>query len=845
MSGNEAGRATPILKQSQDAVIAWSADDRLTAWDAAAEQLLGHCSEAAVGTAVARVWSAETFARIGAAADRFARGHDLSWFEGACVHKDGGFVEVAVQLASIRDPEGTFIGVSAVLRDISDRERLLAEEQSRWSAAFYSAPIGMALVAPDGDWIAVNRALCRLLAREESDLLTTNFQSLTHPADLDTDLAQVDKVLEGQIDGYEIEKRYLRPDETVVWALLSVSVVRDADGQPLYFVSQLQDITARKESDDELRRYAEQLSELARHDPLTGLRNYREFHSMLDHELDRGRRYRDEWSIVLFDLDGFTEINRRDRLEGDQVLHQVGTAIARVSRASDLAARIGGDEFALILPSTASEQAQLAAERISSEIARAGVASLSFGVASWPADGETKELLLLHADMRLQAATSRARQRSDVCARRTPESDGDPIDSIRQITSVARQYLSMDVAYLAEIDEVRQTFTTISGDGSSFGFSEGGVLELESSYCRRMLAGRVPHAVPAVANEPELAGLRITTEANIGSYLGVPVTLGNGHSYGTLCAVSHAATPALDENRVEVMQSLAGLIASSIEHDAQHLSARRSNGELAGMDALLSALTARDHYTGEHSQKVVELAVGVARRLGLADPQIHEVQQVGLLHDIGKVGIPDSILQKRGPLGEQEWRLMRQHPAIGARILAGTRTLAHLAPAVHAEHERFDGRGYPDGLRGTAIPLASRITFACDAYHAMTSDRPYRAALVPEHAKAELRAGAGGQFDPQVVDALLDVLGARPTEMPHTDHVDPPRDRRDVLMAETPRQTPLWEPRAVGGSPTAIGETRAVCRRCGAHTRAVVTHGSIGGTCGNCGSDELDLAPSP
>jgi PAS domain S-box-containing protein len=176
------------------------------------------------------------------------------------------------------------------------------------------------------------------------------------------------------------------------------------------------------------------------------------------------------------------------------------------------------------------------------------------------------------------------------------------------------------------------------------------------------------------------------------------------------------------------------------------------------LDALLAALDARDHYTGAHSEAVVDLSRAVALRLGLPERQVEEVTQTALLHDIGKVGIPDSVLLKAGPLTELEWELMREHPAIGARIVSGLKPLAHLAPAVRAEHERWDGAGYPDGLSGTVIPVASRITLACDAYHAMISDRPYRKALGHEMARERLQNNAGSQFDPDVVTALIDVL---------------------------------------------------------------------------------------
>jgi len=279
---------------------------------------------------------------------------------------------------------------------------------------------------------------------------------------------------------------------------------------------------------------------------------------------------------------------------------------------------------------------------------------------------------------------------------------------------------------------------------------------------------------------------------------------------------------------------------------AAHRRGVKSEIELAGINALLSALVSRDHYTGEHSRVVVRQAVAVARLLGLDEERSLEVEQVALLHDIGKVGIPDSVLQKRGPLNDQEWELMRQHPAIGARILAATETLSHLASAVKAEHERFDGEGYPDGLRGADIPLASRITFVCDAYHAMTSDRPYRPALSAEAARAELREHAGTQFDPDVVDALLatlDTEGADPEAVAGADVGVPTGGSETALDGRPPRAIPIWSPPGQELSQAPVGKVRAACRRCGSHVPAIVTRATLSGRCGNCGSHELDLLP--
>jgi two-component system cell cycle response regulator len=155
---------------------------------------------------------------------------------------------------------------------------------------------------------------------------------------------------------------------------------------------------------------------------------------------------------------------------------------------------------------------------------------------------------------------------------------------------------------------------------------------------------------------------------------------------------------------------------------------------------------------------VSELAVAVGDRLGMERSELIVLARAAELHDIGKVAIPDAILDKPEPLDDDDWAFMSQHTILGERIISSAPALAQVARIVRSSHEHFDGHGYPDSLAGDVIPLASRVILACDAYEAMTSDRPYAAARSDTEARAELRRCSGTQFDPGVVETLLEVL---------------------------------------------------------------------------------------
>ena len=233
------------------------------------------------------------------------------------------------------------------------------------------------------------------------------------------------------------------------------------------------------------------------------------------------------------------------------------------------------------------------------------------------------------------------------------------------------------------------------------------------------------------------------------------------------------ASPRVDRLRAEALAAARGLSSGEsalvgVLRDLEQERSRAAEAYRAVVGSLAAALEARDGYTGEHSNAVHDLSVAVASRLGLGVHEVAEVEAVALLHDIGKIGIPDGILHKPGPLTSEEWALMREHPVIGERILRPLPGLADVATAVRHEHERWDGTGYPDGLAGEDIPLASRIVLACDAYNALVSDRPYRQALSDQEATAELRRCTATQFDPAVVEALLACLAAPATPREHS-----------------------------------------------------------------------------
>ena len=382
-------------------------------------------------------------------------------------------------------------------------------------------------------------------------------------------------------------------------------------------------------------------------DGLTGLKTHRFFREALEGEWRRSARSGRPFSVIMMDLDRFKQVNDKGgHLEGDRVLAAVATLLDARSRQSNVVARYGGDEFAILMPETTTEQAEVLAERLRSVLQadhflHSHHVTASIGVASFPNHGPTPDDVLSVADS------------------------------------------GMYLAKHCDGNCVKTASLSIAADDA-----EG---------------------------DQEL----------LNAYLGVAVKrmFSNGHE-----AFHHY------RHRFEQMKPLWDTIT-----------------------ALAFAVEAKDPFMKDHVQKVSKLAAQVAIQAGLSETEIDYIRLAGIVHDIGKIHVPDPVRFKPTLLTAEEYEIMKTHAASGAKILEPLK-VTPLERIVRYHHEAFDGQGYPEGLKGDQIPLGARIITVADAFDAIVSDRAYRKARSVSQALAELRRCRGTQFDPLAVDALVRLM---------------------------------------------------------------------------------------
>ena len=387
-------------------------------------------------------------------------------------------------------------------------------------------------------------------------------------------------------------------------------------------------------------------------DALTGLNNHRKFQEKLASEIDKAQRTQTQTSIVIFDINNISQINKDfGAAKGDEIIKLVADKIKQGIRSNDSAARYGGDEVAIILPETNSAEAKYLAEYLTYSLScclvdDVGPIKVSVGIATYPNSTQDLEKLLILAEQAM--------------------------------------FISKSKGY-------KNGMTTIVCS-DDFDFWDDTAL---SSFAS-VIAKR--HASIGINFDEELVNKFHSEEI-----------INQGHL-------------------IEVVTSLA------------------------------SAIDAKDEYTKGHSSSVSRYSEALARALNLPEKDVERIKLGALLHDIGKIGIPENVLKKPSKLTDEEWEIMKQHPTIGAeKVLMPNESLHDLIPIVKYHHEHWDGSGYPEKLKGEDIPLAARIVSVADAYHALISDRPYRKGMSNEKACEILKVGAGIQWDKNLVREFINI----------------------------------------------------------------------------------------
>ncbi len=222
---------------------------------------------------------------------------------------------------------------------------------------------------------------------------------------------------------------------------------------------------------------------------------------------------------------------------------------------------------------------------------------------------------------------------------------------------------------------------------------------------------------------------------------------------GLIAVVGLAPGHRFSEREIRLARGIADIASLAMGNAMRYAELERTY--VSTIEALANALEAKDEYTSDHARALAEMSLTVGAELGLGGDELKRLEISALFHDIGKIGVPSEIIRKPSPLTAEERRIMNLHPEIGEQILAPVPFLQPIRPIIRACHERWDGKGYPDGLAGEEIPLEARIVFVCDAFHAMTTDRPYRDALAESEAIRRMKLSSGTQFDPRVVEAFV------------------------------------------------------------------------------------------
>jgi len=471
-------------------------------------------------------------------------------------------------------------------------------------------------------------------------------------------------------------------------------------------------------------------------DSLTGLFTHGFFQTALEWEVERFKRHGEVFTLALVDIDSFAAYNRsHGHAHGDQALKRMVELIKQSTRQVDLAARYSGDVFAIILIKSEASTAKVAAERIRDAVVKTfdNTLTVSVGLASFPGDASNKMSLIEKAQEALLQAKIRGKNKVHFFEKERQQCD-DTKSTILVVDDEPRNVKLLEALLRPLHYEVLKAFdgeealSIVNKTSVDLVLLDIMMPKMDGyEVCRRLKESEITRLIPIIMVtalhdiEAKVKGI----ESGADDFLPKPV------------------------NKIELQARTKSLINT-----------KKLNDKLTSTEdvlfSLATAVEAKDSYTQGHTQRVADMAILLGKKMNLAEDEVAALRVGGILHDIGKIGVPRDVLNKPGRLTAEEWDVMKQHPDIGYKIcLPLKRTLGLALDMIQHHHEKLDGSGYPEGLQGDEISTVARIMAVVDIYDALVTDRPYRKGMTKEKALSILDQEANeGKLDKTIIEQL-------------------------------------------------------------------------------------------